>query len=290
MLLVCRSEWSLGRERRIAARLASACERTPRVELRDFITDFDLNRTIVTFSGPRNAVFRCLRAQTVIAFDAVDLNRHVGSFPRIGALDVCRLMPLAATTEERRLLRLSAVRLARSLAKRYRLPVVLDERLQSKGRDHHVESLRAKGFGLLLHAPVRADAGPDIAHPRLGVAVIAESELLITAWVLLAEDQPRLATRLADQAQELRAEGDERFLGVSCGAYTLPSQNLSLFEVQWAMSDITGCDPLLEWAIAQAHDAGVVMPAIRLVGAVRESDLPRCQRLPFEPRQVIADA
>lgn len=290
MRLVCSSEWALGRERRIAARLAEACENAPSLQLHDLTTDFDLNRTIVTFSGPRNAVFACLRAQTAIAFDTVDLNRHVGSFPRIGALDLCRLMPLAPTGEDRRLLRLSALRFARRLATRHQVPVVLDERLQSSGQDHHVESLRAKGFGMLLHTRIAADAGPDTAHPRLGVAVLAESEFLLTAWVLLAEDRPRLATQLADQAQHLRAEGDERFLGVACGAYPLTSQGLSLLEVRWAMPEVTGCDPALEWAIARADDAGVVMPAIRLVGAVRDSDLPRCQRLPFEPRQVIADA
>lgn len=290
MRLVCRSEWSLGRERRIVARLAEACERVPSLQLHDLSSDFDLNRTIVTCSGPRNAVFRCLRVQSAIAFETVDLNRHVGSFPRIGALDLCRLMPLAPTTEDRRLLRLSALRFARWLATRHHVPVVLDERLQSRGKDHHVQSLRAKGFGMLPHTRIRADAGPDTAHPRLGVAVLAESEFLLTAWVLLAEDRPRLAARLADQAQHLRAEGDERFLGVACGAYPLASQGLSLLDVQWAMPEVTGCDPALEWVIARAHEADVVVPAVRLVGAIRESDIPRCARLPFEPRQVIARA
>jgi glutamate formiminotransferase len=225
-----------------------------------------------------------------MAFDTVDLNRHVGSFPRIGALDSCRLMPLAPTPEDRRLLRLSALRFARWLATRHHVPVVLDERLQSSGKDHYVESLRAKGFGMLLHTRIGADVGPDTAHPRLGVVVLAESEFLLTAWVLLADDQLHLATQLADQAHHLRAEGDERFLGVACGAYPLASQGLSLLEMQWAMPEVTGCDPALEWAIARANEADVVVPAVRLVGAIRESDIPRCARLPLEPRQVIAGA
>ena len=80
--------WSFGRDTDLLRRFDSILS-DGGVDVHYLASDIDHNRTVSAFSGSTDDVEGCLIAMCIEAFDRIDLNRHVGAHPRIGALDVC---------------------------------------------------------------------------------------------------------------------------------------------------------------------------------------------------------
>jgi glutamate formiminotransferase len=97
-LVECIPNFSEARRPEVVDRIAEAVTSVPEVRLLDRSSDFDHNRTVLTFAGPplavEEAAFRAIKK----AAELIDLNQHKGEHPRIGATDVCPFVPLADVT------------------------------------------------------------------------------------------------------------------------------------------------------------------------------------------------
>lgn len=280
--------WSFGRDRRLLQSfeesILSAGHR-----LHFCASDVDHNRTVTAFSGEPKAVFRSLIEMCSIAFDVIDLNRHVGVHPRVGALDVCPFIPLNNGSE-----RIDAVELqnqiddfAMEIADEYHLPIFFYEKSERGRHEADLPSLRKGGFGGLFDRELNPDYGPTQAHKQLGITVMGIRDFLIAMNVNFKHDDGSFAERTAHRIRVLRREGDERFLGVRALGFYLASREMSQVSMNLTLPDLTPVDPIVEFVINEAGTAGVQFAETELIGVIRQRDLEEATYLNVNKSQIV---
>jgi len=183
-LIECVPNFSEGRDAAVLARLREAIESQPGVALLDFSADQDHNRSVFTFAGPGEAVAQAAVAAAGVAVACIDLRRHRGVHPRIGAADVIPFVPLgrARMNECVGLARRTAAR----LWERWELPCYLYGDAALRPERRRLEVLRKGGFeALIASLPAdeqrRPDVGGPAPHPTAGVSAVGVRKILI-AW------------------------------------------------------------------------------------------------------------
>ncbi|HEY0868201.1 MAG TPA: hypothetical protein VGE01_12520 [Fimbriimonas sp.] len=283
MRLLTVPNWSFGRSKLLLRAFEEILE-TRRLSIHYLKADVDHNRTVSAFSGEEDAVLEALMLMADQAFDAIDLNRHTGVHPRIGALDVCPFLPLDAPQE----MALPTVeRLAALLAARHGVPIYLYEKSERGRHEADLPSLRKGGFGGLLGRLLTPDFGPQFAHPRLGVTVMGIRDFLIAMNVNLRHASPIPANEIARTIRRLRGEGDPRFLGVRALGFALGSREMSQVSMNLTLPDLTPVDPIVEWIRVEASNYGTTIRGTELIGVIREKDLPTSTHLRVKDPQII---
>ena len=284
MRLLTVPNWSFGRSKAMLRLFGDAlAERN--VDVHYLQGDLDHNRTVSAFSGEPEAVQCAILELAERAFDAIDLSRHVGVHPRIGALDV---LPFVASCPDHLPETLAlAESVARCLAERYEIPVYLYERSERGRHEGDLPSLRRGGFGGLLERELRPDFGPSRAHPRLGATVVGVRDPLIALNVDLRHPMANVARQIAGEIRQRRTQGDAGFLGVRALGLTLPSRELSQVSLNVTLPDLTPLDPIIEWIEGRARELGVASAGAELVGVVPARHLEGATRVPFREAQVV---
>ena len=249
--------------------------------------DVDHNRTVAAFSGEADLVFAKLHALAKIAFDRIDLNRHVGVHPRIGALDVCPFVALPEWDVPFLQLDQRVQQFGEELADKYDLPVFLYERSEKGRHEADLPSLRKGGFGGLIGKELRPDFGPKMANKTLGVSIIGVRDFLIAMNVNLKTEELLVAKELSTRIRTLRLDGDERFLGVRALGFPLQSRGLTQVSVNITLPDITDVDPIVDWTRRNALDADVMIAGTELIGVIRQKDIRTATHLPVKPEQIV---
>ncbi|MEX0907855.1 MAG: glutamate formiminotransferase, partial [Gemmatimonadota bacterium] len=192
-------------------------------EVLDWSADVDHNRSVVTLVGTPDDVENAAVAGARVAVERIDLTRHRGVHPRVGALDVLPFVPLAGLTLEDA--RGSARRVGRRLAEEAGIPIYFyGEASEPPGRPLSV--LRAGGFETLAVC-WPADREPDLvppgwnragAHPTAGVSCVGARPLLLAWNVFVAGVDIDTARGIARSVRE----SDGGFAGVRALALQLP--------------------------------------------------------------------
>src|SRR4051812_17110467 len=203
---------SEGRRPEVVARLAAAASSGSGVRLLDLSSDPDHNRSVLTLAGEPEGLHQGLMALYEAALAEIDLTRHQGVHPRIGAVDVVPFVPLGDTPMAVAVA--AANRLAPGVARRFGLPVYLYERtarvpertLLANIRGNNRGNNRRGGFeGLAarLADPAWApDFGPPHPHPTAGATVIGARFFLIAFNAVLATSDVMVARAIAGQVRE----------------------------------------------------------------------------------------
>ncbi|HEX9681022.1 MAG TPA: glutamate formimidoyltransferase [Anaerolineales bacterium] len=203
-LVECIPNFSEGRRPEVLEALELAIRSVPGVLLLDRHTDADHNRSVFTFAGPPPAVaeaaFRSIRR----AAELIDLERHRGEHPRIGAADVVPFVPLQEISTE------ECVQLARDLGRRVGdelgIPVYLYEAAATRPERVRLENLRRGEYeGLkdsIARDPDRApDFGPAVIGPA-GATVIGARAPLIAFNAYLETADVAVAKEIAREIRE----------------------------------------------------------------------------------------
>ncbi len=204
MLVECVPNFSEGRDPHLIARLADAAAGVPGVALLDRHSDPDHHRTVLTLAGAPGAVSEAAFRAARVAVEAIDLTRHDGVHPRIGAVDVIPFVPLTGATID------DCVALAQALAQRLAseldLPIYLYAEAARRPERRRLPWLRSPGFeglGQALATPERApDHGPARPHPTAGATVVGARGFLVAFNVDLATQDVKLARRIARAIRE----------------------------------------------------------------------------------------
>ena len=290
MRLLTVPNWSFGRNRRLLQAFRDTLEGSG-LRVHYCAADVDHNRCVTAFSGEPEAVRKSLFGLCELAFPAIDLTRHIGVHPRLGALDVCPFVELAAKDNEfdsDQLVELAQFveSFARELAERYELPVFLYEKSERGRHEADLPSLRRGGFGGLIGKNLKPDFGPLQANPQLGVTVVGVRDFLIAVNVNLRGDDGKLARRIAKQIRHLRQEGDPRFLGVRALGFYLASRDLGQVSLNLTLPDLSPVDPIIDWIRDEARRAEKGVAGTQLVGVIRTRDLPTATWLKVRPEQI----
>lgn len=279
--------WSFGRSN-ILLRQVQDLLRESEVTVHFCASDVDHNRTVTAFSGPWDLVRSTLLKASDLILPAIDLNRHVGCHPRIGALDVCPFIPLwpwKQLKEDREDMEAKVQDLARELGETHEMPVFLYEDSARPGAPSLV-SLRRGGFGGLLDKELESDFGPRQAHKFLGASVVGLRQFLLAVNLNLSEPDTRVATTLSDRIW-VRRKDDPQFAGLRSLPFRLNSQGMSQLSMNFTKPDLTLVDPVIRWASEAADRAGVKAVSTELIGVIRPQDLPGATTLEPRPEQIV---
>jgi glutamate formiminotransferase len=265
--LECVPNLSEGRRPEVVARLAAAAAAPPGVRLLDASSDPDHNRSVLTLAGHPEGLHRSLLALYETALAEIDLTRHGGAHPRVGAVDVVPFVPLGDTPMAAAVA--AAERLAAAVAERFGLPVYLYERAARRPdrsslaaiRSGGVEKLEGRIAADLAWAP---DFGPARIHPTAGASVIGARFLLIAFNAVLATADVAAARAIARRVRE--ANGGlpaVRALGIALASRGLAQVSMNLL-------DYRRTAPLqaLRRVEAEAAALGTRVVATEIVGLV----------------------
>jgi glutamate formiminotransferase len=190
---------SEGRQPEVVERLVAAVRGTPGVRLLDWSSDVSHNRSVLTMVGGASALEAAILRLFEAAVASIDLRRHRGGHPRVGAVDVVPFVPIDGVTMA------ACVALARevgaAVADRFGVPVFLYEEAASDPRRRKLEDIRRGGFeGLaakMLSDGWAPDFGPAAPHPSAGAAVIGARLPLIAYNINLNTDRLEVARKVA---------------------------------------------------------------------------------------------
>ena len=194
--------FSEGRRRDVIDSIADAIRSTPGVTLLDVESNPDHNRSVISFVGEPGPVRQAALAASAKAIELIDLNKHEGEHPRMGAVDVVPFVPLSGATMD------DCVTLAkdfgREFAERFHVPVFLYEEAASTPERRNLADVRAGEFeGLrdkIGRDPTKKpDFGPEKIHPTAGATAVGAREMLIAYNVNLGTNDLAIAKKIAHQ-------------------------------------------------------------------------------------------
>ncbi|MDP9326096.1 MAG: glutamate formimidoyltransferase [Candidatus Dormibacteraeota bacterium] len=243
--------------------MAAAVEAVAGVRLLDRHSDVDHNRSVLTFAGPWDAVPEAAFRTAQVAIRDIDMTQHQGSHPRMGAVDVIPMVPLAQATME------DAVEVARALARRIgehlEMPAWLYGAAAAPGHPAELRAIRGDGFEALLAlgddlpAP---DFGPHALHATAGGTAIGARAPLVAFNVMLDTNRLEVAKRLA---RVVRASSGG-LPGVHALGVMLPSRGRAQVTMNLLDHQRTGIAAVLARLRQAADDEGVGLAEAELVG------------------------
>lgn len=282
MNFLCVANWSIGPKD--AVRIAvEECKSLP-LQWHYAKGDPDHARTVTAFSGNAEIVIQGVLTLAHSLLVHIDLRKHHGVHPRMGALDVCPFVLLGdgSENEANQLIE----KLCKEFAGRYSIPVFLYEKSAKGGHAQDLPSLRKGEFEGLQGKKLPSDCGPDYAHPQWGATVMGLRDWLIAANVNLDQPDATFAKNIAKEIRTLR-ETDPRFIGVRALGFPLPSRGMSQVSMNLTKPDEMSFDAIFSWIEEKCASEKVKIVSTELVGVIRKRDLPKSTKLQCEPEQIL---
>jgi len=287
-IVECIPNFSEARRPEVVESIIQAITSVSGVRILDRHSDLDHNRTVVTLLGSPDAVEEAAFKAIEKAAELIDLDKHQGEHPRIGATDVVPFVPISGMTM------IDCVEMARRLGKRVgealNIPVYLYEEAATKPERTNLENIRRGQYEALKKElgenPARdPDFGPT-ALTGAGATVIGARHPLIAFNVYLTTDDVAIANRIARAIRH--SSGGLRFvksMGVLVEGRAQVSMNLTDFRR-------TSMARVVEMIRREAQRYGVQVHHSELVGLVPNQALIDAavwymQMDQFEPDQVL---
>jgi glutamate formiminotransferase len=173
--------------------------RQPGVLLLDYSSDPDHNRMVVTIAGPPDAVVDAAVAAVGKAAQLIDLRRHKGVHPRMGAADVVPFVPISGVTLERAagLARLAGSR----MQQQHNVPVFFYEAAAMRPQLRRLEDARRGGFEGTASLEKLPDLGREM-HVSAGASIVGARDFLVAFNLMLESSDVAVAKRIARQVRE----------------------------------------------------------------------------------------
>ncbi|HYL14180.1 MAG TPA: glutamate formimidoyltransferase [Terriglobales bacterium] len=198
-LVECVPNFSEGRDK---ARVDAIIEamKIDGVYLLDREMDADHNRCVITLVGEREPIQEAAIRGVGKAAELIDLNKHQGAHPRMGAADVVPFIPIAGVTIE------DCVAMARHVGeqiwKRYQIPVYLYEAAATTPERQNLENIRRGQFEgirdeIATNPARRPDFGEPRVHPTAGATVVGARKFLIAYNIFLNTPDVEIARKVA---------------------------------------------------------------------------------------------
>jgi glutamate formiminotransferase/formiminotetrahydrofolate cyclodeaminase len=212
-LIECVPNFSEGRDMEIIKQITDEIESVTGVRLLDVDPGRDTNRTVVTFIGEPEPVCEATFRAVKKAAEVIDMSKHTGAHPRMGATDVCPLIPVAGITMEESVA--YARRLAERIGTELNLPVFCYEEAAFEEKRKNLASVRAGEYeGLkkkLTDSSWQPDFGPARFDAGAGAVIVGARDFLVAFNVNLNTTSVRRANAIAYDVRERgreKREGD----------------------------------------------------------------------------------
>lgn len=240
-LIECVPNFSEGRDKKIIDQITDAITSVEGVRLLDVDMGYEMNRTVVTFTGNPEGIKEAAFLAVKTASELIDMTKQKGSHPRMGATDVCPFIPVANVTEE------ECIRISKEVAERVGnelgIPVYLYEKSAAAPGRKNLAVIRSgeyEGFAEKIKLPEwKPDFGPAKLNLKSGATVMGAREFLIAYNINLNTREKSYAT---DIAFMLREKGRSARSSVSSPFYNKSKEILKYEPGSYpsGMDDFTG--------------------------------------------------
>jgi glutamate formiminotransferase / formiminotetrahydrofolate cyclodeaminase len=287
-LVECVPNFSEGRDRAVLDAITREIEGVEGVRLLDVDPGADTNRTVVTFvgtpAGVAEAAFRSIRS----ASERIDMSKHKGAHPRMGATDVCPFVPVSGVTMD------ECAEIARRVGERVgrelEIPIYLYEHAATRPDRRSLADIRVgeyEGLEAKLKNPDwKPDFGPAKFNPRAGATVIGAREFLIAYNVNLNTRDKKLANEIAlniretgriargadglpmvdEKGQQVRAPG--LLKAVRAVGWTIEEYGCAQVSINLLNYHVTPVHAAFEACVVEAAKLGLRVTGSELVGLI----------------------
>jgi glutamate formiminotransferase len=266
-LIECVPNFSEGRDPAKVDAIIAAMSSVPGVYVLDREMDADHNRSVVTLAGEPDAVAEAALLGTGKAMELIDLTKHTGAHPRVGATDVVPFIPIDGVMIE------DCVALARRVGKeiwkRYRIPVFFYEAAATRPDRVNLENVRRGQFeGLREEMKKNHDRQPDVGEPKLhptaGVTVVGARKFLIAYNVNLNTPDVSIANKIAKAIRF--SSGGLRY--VKSMGVDLKARNLAQVSINLTDFEQTPMHRVYEMVKREAARYGAMPVGSEIVGLI----------------------
>jgi glutamate formiminotransferase / formiminotetrahydrofolate cyclodeaminase len=266
-LIECVPNFSEGRDAAKVDAIVASMSKVPGVYVLDREMDADHNRSVVTLAGDPNAVAEAALLGVGKALELIDLTKHSGAHPRIGATDVVPFIPIEGIALE------DCVALARRVGeeiwKRYRIPVYFYEAAAKCAERTNLENIRRGQFEGLREAMKRdhnrlPDVGEPKLHPTAGATVVGARKFLIAYNVNLNTSDVGIANKIAKAIRF--SSGGLRY--VKSMGVELKARNLAQVSINLTDFEQTPMHRVYEMVKREAARYGAIPIGSEIVGLI----------------------
>ncbi len=263
-IIECVPNISEGRDRASIDAIAAAVRGVTGIRLLDVSSDASHNRSVLTFVGDAAAVREAVSALFEAAIPRIDLRRHQGEHPRMGAVDVVPFIPIRGASME------DCVGLSREagadIAGRFGVPVYLYEESASSEARRNLAEIRKgqfEGFGEKMKDPRwKPDFGPGQPHPSAGAVAVGARAFLIAYNINLATKDLAVADRIAKAIRHL--SGGFRY--VKAMGVELADRGIVQVSINMTNFKKTPLHRVFECVRSEAERHGVAIVGSEIVG------------------------
>jgi glutamate formiminotransferase len=290
-MIECVPNFSEGRDPAVIEGLVAAISSVSGIGILHQTSDPDHNRTVITYAGEPDAVVEAAVRVAAQAARSIDLKRHRGVHPRLGALDVLPFVPLGETRLEH------CVELAHRTGRRIwgelGIPVYFYEAAALRPERLRLENVRRAGFEPVREAAFadpsqQPDLGGPALHPTAGATIVGARNLLVAFNINLQSNDLTAARHIA---RRIRAS-NRGFAGVK--ALGLPLESRGLVQVSMNITSFEQAPLAVVHAeVARlARDMGIELAESELIGLIPRDALkgtsPEALGLAaFDPQRVL---
>lgn len=234
-LVQCVPNFSEGRDKDKIEKIIDCFRGKDGVKLLDYSSDKDHNRSVVTLVGEPNEVKKAMLEAFGVALELIDMTKHEGQHPRMGAVDVCPFIPIKNMdiNEAKEL----AEKLAKEVAEKYNLPIFLYEKSATAPHRQNLAKIRKGQFeGMadkIKEEDWKPDYGPQAIHPTAGVTAVGARMPLVAFNVLLDTPNLEIANKIARCVRHI--SGGLRY----CKAIGIDMPERGITQVSMNMTDYT---------------------------------------------------
>ncbi len=263
-IIECVPNISEGRRKDVIEACVDQIRTTPGVTLLDYSSDESHNRSVITFLGSPEGVEEAVVKLAKKATQLIDLTKHVGEHPRMGAVDVIPFIPIRETSTE------ECVELSKRAAKRIweeaKMPVFLYEDSASAPHRRNLAAVRKGQFEAMAEKVLQPEWEPDFGgktvHPTAGVVAVGARPPLVAYNINLSTSDLSIAKNIAKIIRESNG-------GLACvKALGVLIEERNMAQVTINMTDCTKT-PLyraVELVRAEAKRCGVSIVSTEIVG------------------------
>lgn len=273
-IMECIPNFSEGRDLEKVEKIAGAFRAKEGVKLLDYSTDKDHNRCVITAVGQPEALRDAVIEAIGLAVSLIDLTKHDGQHPRMGAADVVPFVPVRGCTLE------DADRVAKetaaAVAERFGLPVFLYEKSATAPHRENLANIRKgqfEGMAEKMRDPLwKPDFGPDTVHPTAGVAAIGARMPLVAFNINLNTPDLRIADEIARRIRHIN--GGFRF--VKSMGVLLEDRNIAQVSINMTDYTRTSLYRVFETVKMEAQRWGVGVVGSEIIGLAPMAALVDC--------------
>src|SRR5881394_1958253 len=203
-LIECVPNFSEGRDLDVIRQITGAVESMDGVALLDVDPGETTNRTVVTFAGDPEAAVEAAFRSIQKAAELIDMRKHKGAHPRMGATDVCPFVPIDNVSWEEAIA--CANKLGKRVGEELNIPVYLYEKAAKNKSRSNLAVIRAGEYEAFVekiqNSAWKPDFGPSVFNERSGATAIGARAFLIAYNVNLNTKAVRRAMSVAFDVRE----------------------------------------------------------------------------------------